>query len=723
MSEVKQHRLRRVAALAAAGLIWILACVGAALLTASQPSLGGQFTVVDGSVVVNAPGQARPRKVHSLAGAGLPAIELRSGDLDPEPTYLRRYTELRAFLQRQGALAKRLGADTVELEFDNGTRIAYPLSRGRPLSELPWDFWAQLALTLIPLLLGAAAIAQRPNDRAARYYAICASGFLLMVCASAIYSTRELALDPRLFTGLLGINHFAGLVLLVGGGTALIWHYPRELSPFPADRLIFGYAVLAMLVHALQWLPSLDLGLRLPVLVFFVANLVISVRQWRRSRGRPVDRAMLRWFLLAWFIGIGSYVVLLVLPVLFGARPLTDQLGGWIALFAIYLGLGFGITRFRLFYVNRAQLLVWIGEGLLVCAIYGLGTGLLDMHGATVLWIGLAVAGWAHVPLRDRIWARFGGVHGGLRYESLLPRVLERAVDAGSASIVEQRWRETLAELFQPQSLTLACAPLHAADIADDGGSLLVPALPAGAALRLEGANRGGGVFMPADIQLADSLWTLFAQVKTYREQFGAGEQDERTRLAAELRQRIDEPLLSLSRSGVESTQTALLNEARHELQVVLLSLAAADAPLDTHVRAWQQDMRHRCEAAGLAADIDIALDGEAPALPGRIALNLRRILREAVTNAIRHARAQRIQVRLRWHAELKYFSATIDDDGTGFDPLTARAGRGLHNMRTRADELGALIDWAPAPLGGTRMHLELRLTDAVRADVLKIPT
>jgi nitrate/nitrite-specific signal transduction histidine kinase len=47
-----------------------------------------------------------------------------------------------------------------------------------------------------------------------------------------------------------------------------------------------------------------------------------------------------------------------------------------------------------------------------------------------------------------------------------------------------------------------------------------------------------------------------------------------------------------------------------------------------------------------------------------------------------------------------------IADDGCGFDPQAAHAGRGLENMRERARQLGARLEITAADGAGTRVSL-----------------
>jgi signal transduction histidine kinase len=85
------------------------------------------------------------------------------------------------------------------------------------------------------------------------------------------------------------------------------------------------------------------------------------------------------------------------------------------------------------------------------------------------------------------------------------------------------------------------------------------------------------------------------------------------------------------------------------------------------------------------------------------------RIAQEALHNALRHARAGRITMRLEENGE--GVGLSVSDDGVGFDPGAAalRARRlGLTSMEERARELGGRLEITSAPGAGTSVHLEV---------------
>ena len=80
----------------------------------------------------------------------------------------------------------------------------------------------------------------------------------------------------------------------------------------------------------------------------------------------------------------------------------------------------------------------------------------------------------------------------------------------------------------------------------------------------------------------------------------------------------------------------------------------------------------------------------------------LLRIAQEAVANALRHAHATRVEVAIECDARVARM--TVSDDGEGIAPA-APAGRGLANMRARAEELGGALTIERSGPRGTRVE------------------
>lgn len=122
------------------------------------------------------------------------------------------------------------------------------------------------------------------------------------------------------------------------------------------------------------------------------------------------------------------------------------------------------------------------------------------------------------------------------------------------------------------------------------------------------------------------------------------------------------------------------LDEARRAITV--LSAAEPD-PLSLCIAKTSEDLANR-----FTMSVNFDLD-ERATVPADTQENLLRIVREAVTNAGRHAHASHLTLRL-WQ-DATTVRVAVSDDGTGFDPndLPSR-GFGLVSMRERAEMMGA---------------------------------
>jgi signal transduction histidine kinase len=121
------------------------------------------------------------------------------------------------------------------------------------------------------------------------------------------------------------------------------------------------------------------------------------------------------------------------------------------------------------------------------------------------------------------------------------------------------------------------------------------------------------------------------------------------------------------------------------------------------------------CELAKLmAANTQVAIPvetfGKPRKLPLQIENNLLRIVQEALTNALKHARATHIVVRIYYTPTRT--SVRVIDDGIGFDPndrsLIFGGHFGLLDMSERAVKMNARLDLVSIPGKGSEILVEV---------------
>jgi signal transduction histidine kinase len=105
---------------------------------------------------------------------------------------------------------------------------------------------------------------------------------------------------------------------------------------------------------------------------------------------------------------------------------------------------------------------------------------------------------------------------------------------------------------------------------------------------------------------------------------------------------------------------------------------------------------------------VDVRVEGDAVQLPASVDLTAYRLVQEGLTNALKHARAERAEVVVRYddgHVEV-----TVSDDGRGGGD-GEKGGHGLVGMRERVSVYGGELEAGPRPEGGFRLRARLPVT------------
>jgi signal transduction histidine kinase len=155
----------------------------------------------------------------------------------------------------------------------------------------------------------------------------------------------------------------------------------------------------------------------------------------------------------------------------------------------------------------------------------------------------------------------------------------------------------------------------------------------------------------------------------------------------------------------VAANLDAAVNLARMHLIDARQSVGAL-RPLAHSGRDIRAGLRRLAETARLTTVVPIEVNvGELPAFDAAIEREIIGIAQEALTNAARHARAQRIVVQASAPLSVG-FRLSIADDGRGFAHEHREGGFGLTSMQERADRIGASLTIVTAPRAGTEVVL-----------------
>jgi signal transduction histidine kinase len=151
------------------------------------------------------------------------------------------------------------------------------------------------------------------------------------------------------------------------------------------------------------------------------------------------------------------------------------------------------------------------------------------------------------------------------------------------------------------------------------------------------------------------------------------------------------------------------------ELYRMLGALRTSDEPEAPAAAGIERvpDLTDRVREAGLTAEF--AVYGDPVPLPDSTSQTAYRIVQEAVTNALKHAHASVVDVRIRYLA--RELEIDVADDGRGAGAAALESGgMGLLGMRERVAVLGGTVEAGARSTGGFRVRARLPLAPAEQA-------
>lgn len=197
---------------------------------------------------------------------------------------------------------------------------------------------------------------------------------------------------------------------------------------------------------------------------------------------------------------------------------------------------------------------------------------------------------------------------------------------------------------------------------------------------------------------------------------------EDRERIAMDLHDTVIQQLFAVGLS-LQATLRLLDPEIARRVQLAVddldttikrirSTIFALDAPVQL---AGAESLRRRVVTlisevtATLRVEPRTFFDGPVDALTDEhIAEELLTVLREALSNVARHAEASEVDVHLI--ASGGKLTLCVEDNGVG-PPDAPRAGRGLHNMKARAEHLGGTFTLAARLPRGSRLEWSVPLT------------
>jgi len=202
--------------------------------------------------------------------------------------------------------------------------------------------------------------------------------------------------------------------------------------------------------------------------------------------------------------------------------------------------------------------------------------------------------------------------------------------------------------------------------------------------------------------------WQQIAELRTAQ-----AAQEERRRIASDLHDDLGAQLLTIvqasQRGGQPDRIAAMARQALEEMRLSVRGMTGHITAAEEALADWRAETVTRLSEAGMQPEWTTDDPPSDLILPARTHVQVTRILREAVSNAIRHSGGGRCAVRIRFPSGA--LELEVQDDGRGL-PVDGRAqrGHGLPNIERRVRHLGGEHRFSVPPGGGTGTLLVVRI-------------
>jgi signal transduction histidine kinase len=204
--------------------------------------------------------------------------------------------------------------------------------------------------------------------------------------------------------------------------------------------------------------------------------------------------------------------------------------------------------------------------------------------------------------------------------------------------------------------------------------------------------------------------------------------EEERTRIARDIHDDIGSRLTQirliaaaaqaegLPAADQKSALTRILEgslEAGHQLHEIIWAVKTDNDTAEALAGYIAQTTQKLCSGCGMRFRLDIPTFLPALTVASHLRYNVMLAFREAVTNALKHAQATEISVRLV--LDKNTMTIEVIDNGKGFIMGAVVPGEGLANMRARMKEIKGTIVWETQPGQGTKVIFSVTIPEDLK--------
>ncbi|MCE8006341.1 ATP-binding protein [Aestuariivita sp.] len=557
------------------------------------------------------------------------------------------------------------------------------------LWQQDFRFWVQILTGMGAFLIAAWIWALKPRNPDVTLFALSGLATMTFTFAYAPLGGVGVVMPAEVLVPLYRVNALGaslfGIVM-----TVLLLRYPVRL-PFhqvltAAAVVGFGGWTVAALLGPVEGLMIIHTITFLEMLCMITA----VIGQYFATRRFPKERAIAIWLGISIIVGSGIFIALVAAPIALGLAPLVDERFAFSSFLLVYIGMAVGLTRYRvfelgewafyvLFYVAGAILLITIDIALIF---------LLSWDARASLGLSLLLVALVYLPTRDVFW-RSLFQRKRMQEHELFQSIFDVAFEPDRDNR-NLRWGELFNTLFEPLELVMAENADPRPVIRDDGVTLFVPATAAMPAMVLRHPWRGRGLFGPRHLRTAQHLVDIMSRAEEGRRAYDLGVAEERTRIARDMHDNIGAQLMSALHSPALERKDLMIGQTLSDLRDIIRNATRPGLPVEEALADLRAETAERFEPTGITLNWEAQGQPDTALAPDP-AHALRSLVREGVSNIIRHSSARSASVHIDYRPD--QITVQMTDDGRGLSENSTGTGSGLQSMHDRVRALDGTFE------------------------------
>lgn len=593
--------------------------------------------------------------------------------------YLALQTKLEEILKHEKRINLVLGNNEVVSLFPH---------QNTPLYSLELLFWGLFISNTIGLLIGVMIWVYKPYRLESVCLLIASLSYFGAQSIYRLISSRELYINADLLNALAGLEAFFFYsfmcVVLI-----LIGFYPNKVI---SKHYLYILPIVFLVLTLNYYFKWIELPLHifiLPILPMLLFASWLFYKQWQLSTGNPINRTTVLVLQLSVLLPAWLIVIFHAVPMILEVNPIISTLSARILLISMFLGWGIGIVRYHLFSIEYwwFKSLLWIIGGSLIVIVDVVLIGLFQASEVYALSLSILIVGFVYFPLRQLLLTKLLPDNYQI-LQDFLEYFSQSILQANFSGEFEKIWYQALNEKFKPLNIYTIQQTDCKVVLVDNGLVLRVPNLIGTSAYLLSGKQMAARLFNKADIKNVNSLLAIIRLAHNASNIREHAVLEERRRIMHDLHDTVGAQLLTLTYKLSNPENRLQVKQALTTLRdTIRLSLKKNISFLSESLADWRVEIAERTELVGVELLWLQDESVDAIQLSTYQLLDLSQILRELVSNALKHAHPRHIEVQIVI-LDKQQLNLTLMHDGQIATPEHWHEGTGMHSIRTRLHRL-----------------------------------